>query len=149
MLYMVGSMLADECFTARPSDIVVATFPKSGTTWIKALLYATLHRREHPVDAPDHPFHSLGPHECIEFLEIQLYGGNKMPDLDKLQDPRLFATHVPYVSLPRTTVATTSACKIVYVCRDPKDTFISLWHFINRGMVRRGREPLSLETAAE
>ena len=25
-----------------------------------------------------------------------------------------------------------SNCKIVYLCRDPKDTFISLWHFANR-----------------
>jgi hypothetical protein len=26
---MVGSMVADACFTARPSDVVVATLPKS------------------------------------------------------------------------------------------------------------------------
>ncbi|CAN6235691.1 unnamed protein product [Urochloa humidicola] len=40
---IVGAMVADACFTARPSDIIVATLPKSGTTWIKSLLYAGIH----------------------------------------------------------------------------------------------------------
>ncbi|XP_062183668.1 cytosolic sulfotransferase 16-like [Phragmites australis] len=144
---MVGSMVADVCFTARPSDIVVATVPKSGTTWIKALLYATVHRSEQPADAADHPFNSFGPHECIKFFEYQLYAHNKIPDLNKLPDPRLFATHVPFVSLPRTVIAT--GCKIVYVCRDPKDHLISQWDFANKFRARDGLEPLSVETAAE
>ncbi|XP_039772040.1 cytosolic sulfotransferase 15-like [Panicum virgatum] len=75
MVPMVGAMVADACFTARPSDIVVATLPKSGTTWIKSLLYATVHRREHHpgADAAGHPLTSLGPHGCIRFFEYQLY----------------------------------------------------------------------------
>nr|CAB3485189.1 unnamed protein product [Digitaria exilis] len=113
---LVGAMVADACFAARPSDIIVATLPKSGTTWIKSLLYATVHRREHPVDAIDHPLTSFGPHSCIKFFEYQLYTRNKIPDLDKLPDPRLFATHVPFVSLPRSIA--TSGCKIVYMCRE-------------------------------
>jgi hypothetical protein len=142
---MVGTMVADACFAARPTDIVVATLPKSGTTWIKALLYSTVRRREHPVD-DGHPLHSLGPHECIKFLEYQLYTGNRVPDLDLLPDPRLFATHVPFVSLPRSAKA--SGCKIVYVCRDPKDTLISQWNFSNKFRTRDGLEPLSVEAAA-
>jgi hypothetical protein len=149
---MVGAMVADACFASRPTDIIVATLPKSGTTWIKALLYATVHRVEHPPDAADHPFHTLGPHECIPFLEFQLYTSGRVPDLGKLPDPRLFATHVPFVALPRSVVATPGPgcnCKVVYVCRDPKDTFVSLWHFINKVRAKKGKEPLSVEFAAE
>jgi hypothetical protein len=144
---MVGALVADACFTVRPSDIVVATLPKTGTTWIKALLYSTVLRREHPVDSPDHPLNSLGPHECIKFFEFQLYTQNKIPDLEEMPDPRLFATHIPFISLPRSILS--SSCKIVYVCRDPKDTVISLWGFLNKFRIRDGRELLSAETAAD
>uniref|UniRef100_A0A0E0C8Y1 Sulfotransferase n=1 Tax=Oryza meridionalis TaxID=40149 RepID=A0A0E0C8Y1_9ORYZ len=146
---LVGTMVADELFAARPSDIVVATQPKSGTTWIKALLYATVHRREHPADAAgDHPFNSLGPHECIKFLEYQLYRADEAPDLDALPDPRLFATHAPFDLLPRAVVAApSSGCRVVYVCRDPKDTLVSLLHFVNKYNARNGRELVAVDAA--
>lgn len=38
---------------------------------------------------------------------------------------------MPYVSLPQS-AKTSSKCKLVYVCRNPKDTFVSLWHFMNK-----------------
>ncbi|VAH49716.1 unnamed protein product [Triticum turgidum subsp. durum] len=126
---MVGAMVADARFAARPSDIVVATMPKSGTTWMKALLYSTVNRKEHPPGGPGHPFNSLGPHECIRHLEYQLY------------------THVPLASLPRSVAA--SACRIVYVCRDPKDTLVSTWTFVNKFRAEDGLEPISVETAAD
>ncbi|TVU15129.1 hypothetical protein EJB05_38632, partial [Eragrostis curvula] len=140
-------MVANICFTARPSDIIIATHPKSGTTRIKSLLYATVHREEHPANAADHPFHSLSPHECIKFFEYNLYTRNKIPDLKGLHDPRIFATHVPFVSLPSTIV--TSGCKIVYLCRDPKDTLISLWHFTNKIRAWDKLEPLSVDIAVK
>ncbi|CAL5069008.1 unnamed protein product [Urochloa decumbens] len=129
---IAGAMAANACFAARPSDIVIATLPKSGTTWIKSLLYATVRRREHPPDAAagDHPFNSSGPHECVKFLEYQIYTGNKTKGddgLDDLPDPRLFATHVPSVALPASVVA--SGCKIVYMCRDPKDTMVLFFRY--------------------
>uniref|UniRef100_A0A0E0AC34 Sulfotransferase n=1 Tax=Oryza glumipatula TaxID=40148 RepID=A0A0E0AC34_9ORYZ len=147
---LVGTMVADELFAPRPSDIVVATLPKSGTTWIKALLYATVHRREHPADAAgDHPFNSLGPHECVKFLEYQLYRADEAPDLDALTDPRLFATHAPFDLLPRAVVAAAppSGCKVVYVCRDPKDTLVSLLQFVNEYNSRNGRELVAVDAA--
>ncbi|KAJ1270000.1 hypothetical protein BS78_06G021000 [Paspalum vaginatum] len=145
---MVGAMVADACFAARPTDILVATLPKSGTTWIKSLLFATVRRGEHPpAAAADHPLSSSGPHECVRFLESQVYAHDEVPDLCGLPDPRLFATHVPYAALPRS-VAATAGCKVVYVCRDPKDVLVSFWLFQNKIRAAHGQEPLDADAAA-
>uniref|UniRef100_A0A453DRT4 Sulfotransferase n=1 Tax=Aegilops tauschii subsp. strangulata TaxID=200361 RepID=A0A453DRT4_AEGTS len=106
-----------------------------------------MHRKEHPVDSGDHPFNSVSPHECVKFLEYQLYTASRIPDIGRLPDPRLFATHVPFVSLPRSVPG--SGCKIVYVCRDPKDILVSQWKFSNKFRIRDGLEPLSVEAAAD
>jgi hypothetical protein len=106
-----------------------------------------VHRAEHPVDSSDHPLNSLGPHQCIKFLEYQVYSDSRIPDLGELPDPRLFSTHVPFASLPRSVAS--SGCKVVYVCRGPKDHLISLWSFANKFRAKDGVEPLSVDAAAD
>ncbi|XP_004967901.1 cytosolic sulfotransferase 14 [Setaria italica] len=145
---MVGAMVAGARFAARPTDVVLASLPKTGTTWTEALLYATVRRREHPPDAADHPFHSFGPHECVQNLEYQIYYTcGRVPDIGDLPDPRLFSTHVPFAALPGSVAG--GGCKVVYVCRDPKDTLVSLWHFINKFRAKEGMALLSAEVAAD
>ncbi|XP_038719378.1 cytosolic sulfotransferase 12-like [Tripterygium wilfordii] len=117
-------------FQAQDSDILLVTTPKSGTTWLKAILFTLLNRFSFPPAAKLHPLLTQSPHDLVPFLEIKVYNGKQVPDLSCLTPPRLFATHLPYVSLPESVKK--SKCKIVYLCRNPKDTFVSLWHFTNR-----------------
>ncbi|XP_073002071.1 cytosolic sulfotransferase 5-like [Typha latifolia] len=145
---MVGAMVAQQHFKARPSDFILASYPKSGTTWLKALLFATVHRKSNVNSASTpHPLETLNPHQCVPFLESQVYTNNKIPNLDSLPSPRLFATHVPFGSLPES--ITGSNCKIIYICREPKDNLISWWHFINKLRVNANMEPNSLEETTE
>ncbi|THG16240.1 hypothetical protein TEA_010530 [Camellia sinensis var. sinensis] len=77
-----------------------------------------------------HPLHANNPHDLVPFLELKLYADNRVPDLTSFTSPRLFSTHLPPLSLPESIKC--SACKLVYLCRNPKDTFVSLWHFTNK-----------------
>jgi hypothetical protein len=56
-----------------------------------------------------------------------------MTAVEKLPSPRLMNTHMPYTLLPESvTGADVPGCKVVYICRDPKDMVVSLWHFLRR-----------------
>ncbi|CAL9165719.1 unnamed protein product, partial [Musa hybrid cultivar] len=101
-------MVAQKYFKARPTDVLVATIPKSGTIWIKALVFSTINRGS-CVDSR-HALESCNPHVYIPFLEHQIYTNNRVPDLSKLPPPRLFATHIPFQSLPAS--VTESGCRV-------------------------------------
>jgi hypothetical protein len=90
---MVGSLVAHRHFEARDTDVLVATIPKSGTTWIKALLYAAA-RRTTEEDVLHH-LASHNSHHLVPSLETQVYTKEQIPHLGSLPAPRLFGTHIP------------------------------------------------------
>lgn len=57
-----------------------------------------------------------------------MYGKVKKQNIEDIPCPRLLATHVPFNSLPQSIV--NSKCRILYICRNPLDQFISYWHFM-------------------
>ncbi|KAB1214328.1 Cytosolic sulfotransferase 13 [Morella rubra] len=127
---MHGVLATQKHLQAHETDILLATIPKAGTTWLKAILFALVNRVRY-LDSQQHPLLANNPHTLLPFLETKLfYKKNEVSDLTLLTSPRLFATHLSYSSLP--TSVKNSTCKIVYVCRNPKDTFVSQWHFQNK-----------------
>ncbi|XP_008779205.1 flavonol sulfotransferase-like [Phoenix dactylifera] len=125
-------------FKPRPSDLILVTQPKSGTTWLKALLFAIMNRTNYTF--AQHPLLTRNPHECVPFLEIPFR--NRFSDLEAIPPPRLLATHLPY-SILASSVAD-CGCRLVYLCRDPKDVVVSLWHF-----ARKDRPDMRLSEAFE
>ena len=141
----------------RPADILLASFPKSGTTWLKALAFATARRSVHsPLDAA-HPLLSTNSHECVAFLDTLRWSSSVESDDDggttaAAAAPRLLGTHMPYSLLPRRATADGGGCRIVYIARDPKDTLVSTWHFdaslrTSRAAVERGERPTAAAAA--
>ncbi|XP_038973886.1 flavonol sulfotransferase-like [Phoenix dactylifera] len=142
---LVSAIVAREHFKAQPADVLLATCPKTGTTWLKALLFATVNRSSHTNSHP--PLATLSPHQCVPSLEFSVCVNDRIPDLDALSSPRLFGTHIPFQSLPASVID--SGCRIVYLYRDPKDCFISLWHFVNKLRAKDNIELWTLDEALE
>ncbi|XP_071724494.1 cytosolic sulfotransferase 5-like [Rutidosis leptorrhynchoides] len=117
-------------FEAQPSDILLVTGPKSGTVWLKALVFFLVNRSLYPEPKKNHPFMTSNPHDLVPFLEVWLYIDNKVPDFSTFDSPRILSSHLPFVSMPPS--VKDSACKIVYLCRNPKDTLVSMWHFTTK-----------------
>ncbi|KAK8479576.1 hypothetical protein V6N12_055401 [Hibiscus sabdariffa] len=87
-------------FQASDSDVIIATPPKCGTTWLKALAFSTLYRNQFAGD--ENLLLTFNPHQLVRHLEYNVYLNDPCPDLDDIcvYKPRFFATHVPYVSSP-------------------------------------------------
>ena len=130
--FLPGMAAARAGFQPRPSDVVLASFPKSGTTWLKALAFATLNRADHPPCGLDHPLRRRNPHDCVDFLEVVFLRSAADDVLAALPSPRVIATHMPCSLLPERVTAEGAGCKVVYVCREPKDMVVSRWHFHRR-----------------
>lgn len=122
----------------RASDIFLASYPKSGTTWLKALAYATLNRGTHSPFDMEHPLRRRNPHDCVGFIDMDsVFRSNVetstvLDELEALPSPRLLATHLPYSLLPEgITTGDDEALgsNIVYICRNPKDVLVSQWFF--------------------
>ncbi|MCL7036560.1 hypothetical protein MKW94_009856 [Papaver nudicaule] len=167
--YLDGLLAFQKQFKANDTDILLASTPKSGTTWLIALAFAIINRQRYcfttSEDNQKHPLLTKSPHELVPVLEdvyalvkddhdqcqgTDLVTTASNPDGKDHFERRMFVTHLPYTALPESIKdVESSKCKIIYVCRDPKDNLISLWHFINRLRPNRNLEPISLEVLFE
>lgn len=93
-------------FEARESDIWVATYPRSGTTWSQYLL-VLLH---HGVDVEFDHIHDISPW----FERSLALGSLNAEQLNALPSPRIFKTHLPASWVPE-------RGRVLHVHRDGKD----------------------------
>lgn len=110
-------------FRPDPSDLLIATYPKAGTTWTQEIVDLLLHngdadackRAPTPVRSP--------------FLEI--CGPPPIPSgldlLKNMDPPRFIKTHLPFQLVPP--AFWENKCKTIYVARNAKDNLVSYYYF--------------------
>ncbi|OMO72988.1 hypothetical protein COLO4_27329 [Corchorus olitorius] len=80
-------------------------------------------------------------------FEHLIQEGGSTSLVETLPSPRLLPTHLAFSLFPNSMAS--GACRFVYICRNPKDAFVSLWHFFNKLRSLKQVPPLSLEDALD
>ncbi|KAF7846690.1 hypothetical protein BT93_L3910 [Corymbia citriodora subsp. variegata] len=139
---LIASLPKEKAFLA-PSLCLYQNFwfpvtpqPKTGTTWLKALVFSIVNR--HRFNPSNTPLLASNPHELVPFLEFTLYANNAKPNLDDFPKPRIFSTHLPYSCLPESMKR--SNCQVIYISHNPLDTVVSSWHFF-KSLVQSENQP--------
>ena len=102
-------------YQARPNDLFIVTYPRSGTTWMQNIVY-NLQTNGQPFDADRNHFFEQNP-----ALEVDGEIG-----IELMQPRGAIKTHLPMNRVPNHPQA-----KYICVVRNPKDVCVSYFVFYN------------------
>ncbi|KAI6651604.1 hypothetical protein LOD99_4855 [Oopsacas minuta] len=102
-------------FRPRDTDIILATYPRSGTTWLQNALHLLRHKKKLESNILD----------SIPFLILPQFDSDKKlkPEFEAIPPPRILKTHLAWDIVPKN-----DKCKYIYCYRNPKDVFVSMYH---------------------
>lgn len=107
-------------FTPRPSDVLIVTAPKAGTTWMQQILHQLR-------SGGDDQFTNID--DVVPWLERPRDGVSwqqRLAAYDALPAPRVFKTHCTFEQTP----GGVDGARIVLSSRDPRDCCVSFYHHV-------------------
>ena len=121
LLLTPQSFAAVKAFRPRASDVIIATYPKCGTTWVQQIAHGLR-------TGGDMAFDEIT--EVVPWLEAALDLGLDLESEQKAE-PRLFKTHLRAELAP-------PGCRYILVIREPGDALASQYHFMEGWFLERG-----------
>jgi hypothetical protein len=116
-------------FRPRASDVIIATYPKCGTTWLQQIVHAL--RSDASMDFPEIT-------AVVPWLELSHDMGVD-PDAPQVAHPRAFKSHLSFDDVPK-------GARYVNAVRDPGDALLSLYRFFDGWRMEPGA--ITLESFA-
>src|SRR4029078_10250471 len=106
-------------FTPRPDDIIITTSLKAGTTWMQRIVSLLVFQS---TELPQ--TRSFGS----PWIDARFIGGTAelLRIVEALEHRRFFKTHLAFDAIPYWENA-----KDIFVGRDTRDVFMSLWNHVN------------------
>uniref|UniRef100_A0A8C5WTE6 Sulfotransferase n=1 Tax=Laticauda laticaudata TaxID=8630 RepID=A0A8C5WTE6_LATLA len=130
-LHTQSSLHSASNFEFQDTDVLLVTYPKSGTTWMQEIL-TLIHS-----DGNLEPIKTLPNWARAPWLEHSYF----QEQLQHMKCPRLLTTHLPQPVLAP--ALKKAKPKVIYVVRNPKDVVVSYYHF--QRMAKFFPEPSSFE----
>ncbi|XP_003803548.1 bile salt sulfotransferase-like [Otolemur garnettii] len=126
---------AREEFVIKDEDVLIITFPKSGTNWLIEIL-CLIHSKGDTKWVQSVPNWERSP-----WIEAE----NGFAIATKKEGPRLLTSHLPIHLFPKS--FSSSKAKVIYLIRNPKDVIVSGYFFWNS--VNLAKKPKSVEQYLE
>ncbi|XP_078571995.1 sulfotransferase 6B1-like [Branchiostoma floridae x Branchiostoma japonicum] len=120
-------------FDIRDDDIVIAAYPKSGTNWMLEIVTKILSAGGRTDASSD---------DMVGKLEFQ-YPDEPRPHHVMLQEcasPRVILTHLTPDTAPPGIAHPQNNVKVIVVMRNPKDTAVSYFHFLEKIKFQTGQK---------
>lgn len=112
-VFQQGALTSALSYRAQETDVFIASFAKSGTTWLQYIVWLILHEGEdHPKEKP--------MSQCIPQLDFD--GKEGCLAVDDSVYPRMIKTHFVYDWTPQHPRA-----RYLYIARNPKDVVVSYY----------------------
>lgn len=107
-----------EDFTFRPDDILIVTYPKSGTTWTQEIVPLVV------SGGDSASVETLPNWDRVPWLEENRAS---ILSLEERPSPRMFTTHFHHNMMPPSFFQVKP--KVIYVIRNPRDVLTSAYHY--------------------
>ncbi|KAF8768279.1 Sulfotransferase family cytosolic 1B member 1 like protein [Argiope bruennichi] len=103
-------------YVPHDGDIVIVSYPKTGTRWLEYIVLQILSKAEMFPDFNDALL------KYVPFMELV---GPKV--IDQMESYRVYRTHLPFNRMNKNPKA-----KYLYIYRNPEDQFISYYKFVQK-----------------